>query len=53
MNHVTRNGVNMFGCTIEQFKEKLIKKPNILILSDEEMKRINKAIQIMDVFEQV
>ena len=53
MNHVTRTGVKMFGCTIEEFKEQLKEKPHVLILSDKELKKVNKAIKIMDILENV
>lgn len=51
MNHITIRGVSMVGCTMGEFKEKLVEKSNVLILSDEELKRVNKAIRVIDILE--
>lgn len=41
-------GINKFNCTIDELKEKLREKKNIVLLSDDEVEDFNKAVKVMD-----
>ena len=41
-------GINKFNCTIDELKEKLKEKKNIILLSDDEVEDFNKAVKVMD-----
>jgi hypothetical protein len=53
MKHIVRNGIQMFGCTIEEFKEMLSEKPNVLLLSDEDVKNYNKALRVIELVKEL
>ena len=48
LSHICLNGVNRYGCTVDEFKDRLKEKPNILIFSNSEVERLNKALKIME-----
>lgn len=48
-NNIRINGLEICGMTYEQFCEQLENKKNVVFLSDEEVKDLNKAFEIMRV----
>lgn len=53
MKHISVNGVSMFNCSIDQFKNTLKEKPNVLILSNEELEDINKGLEMVKIFNKI